>query len=173
MRQRHLLCGIPLVVALLGAGAPAFADSASAYQAVLGHYEGIRVALVADDLSAAKRHAGALAAGLQPLEGELTSSRAGVPTDRLAVVRGLLPPLRGAAVAMRDASNLEAAREAFYGATAALVRWRALAGQGPQLVRCTMKNRVWLQPAGSIGNPYYGRAMARCGEFVPMPSPKG
>ena len=171
MRQRYVLPSIFLVGALLAPGERAFATPGSAYHAILGHYEGVRLSLVADDLAAAKRHAGTLAAGLQALGAEVSASQAGVPSDRLAAVRALLPPLSSAAVAMRDAPNLEAAREAFYGATAALVRWRALAGQGPQLVRCTMKNRVWLQPAGPIGNPYYGKAMARCGELVEASRP--
>jgi hypothetical protein len=29
-----------------------------------------------------------------------------------------------------------------------------------------MAQKVWLQPKGEIGNPYYGQSMARCGEFV-------
>jgi hypothetical protein len=170
MRQRHLLSGLVLA-ALLAVGSRASATPGSAYHAILGHYEGVRLSLVADDLAAARSHAGTLATGLQTLGSGLTAAQAGVSSDRLAAVRELLPALTSAAAAMRDAPSLEAAREAFYSATAALVRWRALAGQGPQLVRCPMKNRVWLQPAGTIGNPYYGTTMARCGEVVPVPSP--
>jgi hypothetical protein len=171
MRQHFCLATALLAGALLIPGGRSSATSANAYQAILGHYEAVRLALVADDLAAARRHAGALTAAVEAAGAEPTAADAAVPADGLDRVRALLPPLRRDAAAVRDASSLEAAREAFYGATAALVRWRALAADGPRLVRCSMAQRVWLQPAGTVGNPYYGRAMARCGEFVPIPGP--
>ena len=36
----------------------------------------------------------------------------------------------------------------------------------PAVAFCSMTQKVWLQPSGEIGNPYYGQSMARCGEFV-------
>jgi hypothetical protein len=34
------------------------------------------------------------------------------------------------------------------------------------VVYCAMAEKVWIQPKGEIGNPYYGQSMARCGEVV-------
>ena len=36
----------------------------------------------------------------------------------------------------------------------------------PAVAFCSMAQKVWLQPSGEIGNPYYGQSMAWCGKFV-------
>ena len=71
------------------------------------------------------------------------------------------------AESLAGATDLEAARDAFHALSKPLVRWRKGAGEGPVVVYCAMKDRSWLQSADDeIGNPYYGQAMARCGEVV-------
>ena len=78
-----------------------------------------------------------------------------------------------AAEALTGASDLGTARDAFYALSKPLVRWRAAvvaSGRAedelPVVVYCSMAKRSWLQPAGTIGNPYHGQALAECGEIV-------
>ena len=39
-------------------------------------------------------------------------------------------------------------------------------GKSTVVAWCSMSKKSWLQPAGEIGNPYYGKEMPRCGEVV-------
>lgn len=155
-----------LAVAVL---APAFAGAASTdgFSSVLAPYEQVRQALVADDLAAVQQPAAALEAAVVKLEQNLSASAAGVPDAELAEVEELLPAVRGAAEKLAAAGDLDAARDAFYDLSKPLVRWRQAAGDGPAVVYCPMKKRSWLQPGGeAVGNPYFGRKMAACGEVV-------
>ena len=48
-----------------------------------------------------------------------------------------------------------------------MVRYRQLVPDPqPVVVFCSMAQKVWLQPKGEIGNPYYGSSMLRCGKVV-------
>lgn len=150
---------------VLLAASPAAAKPA--WTAVTSHYETIRQALVNDSLAGVAEHATMLGDEIEALRGDLTAARAGVPADSLAKVEGLLPEAAAAAGELAAAGDLAAARDAFYALTKPLVRWRQAAGSGPAVAYCTMLKRSWLQPAGTaMGNPYYGRQMADCGEIV-------
>lgn len=143
------------------------AGSGAAYRAVLEPYEDARAALAEDRLEPAReagrelhRTLGRIAAG------ELSAESAGVPADRVAEVRALLPELEPAAEALAGAADLETARDAFYALSKPLVRWRQAAGDGPNVAYCPMAKRSWLQPGEEIENPYYGPAMLDCGSVV-------
>lgn len=159
------------LVALISFAPPTVAEAGDggaggAFRALLEPYEGARVALVADRLEVARQHGGELRRVLDGIAGELTAERAGVSAEELADVRASLPELEAAAGELAAATDLETARDAFYALTKPLVRWRQAAGEGPEVAYCPMKKRSWLQPGGEIGNPYYGRSMADCGERV-------
>ena len=73
------------------------------------------------------------------------------------------------AKAVADAPDLKAAREAFGPLSDAVVAaakaegWKDLGDV--KLAYCPMVKRSWLQKDEKINNPYYGTAMATCGEF--------
>jgi hypothetical protein len=73
------------------------------------------------------------------------------------------------AEALAKASALPAARKAFKSLSASLIEFRS---KNPQLlkacrqVHCPMADADWLQTEAVVSNPYYGKAMATCGEFV-------
>jgi len=160
------ILGITTAAVLLGFSALA-AASGPAFGTVLQPYEKVRQRLVADDLAGVRGPARELAAAIDRLSGDLSAEEAGVPADKLADVKALLPALDQAASKLAAAEDLGAARDAFYALSKPLVRWRQAAGEGPAVVYCSMKKRSWLQSAeDDIGNPYYGQAMAGCGEVV-------
>lgn len=167
---RHILIFVLTLVATAVLTAPAGAtgasdDGSAAFHALLEPYEGARAALAKDRLGTAREHGSDLQRALDQLA-ELTPESAGVSAEELPAVRALLPELETAAGELAMASDLEAARDAFYALTKPLVRWRQAAGEGPKVAYCPMKKRSWLQPGDEIGNPYSGAEMSSCGEVV-------
>jgi hypothetical protein len=134
---------------LLMAGAAFAAPAPSGFDAVLGHYEAVRKALLADTVAGIPAHAQAI--------GKLAKS----------APAGLAPQIAAASSRLASARDLTAARNAFYELSKPMVRWRETAGgKGHVVTYCSMSKRSWLQPKGEIGNPYSGKSMARCGEVV-------
>jgi hypothetical protein len=138
------------------------------FDAVVGHYETVRLALTTDTWSpeavAAVQRLRQEVAGLAS---NATPEAAAVPAAKLPVVRDLLPEVDQAAAALAAAKDVASAREAFYRLSMPLIRWRAQTGRGPAVAFCSMAKRSWLQPAArEIGNPYLGRAMVKCGQLV-------
>ena len=141
-----------ILALLLTAGAAFSAPSPSGFDAMLGHYEVVRKALTADTVAGIPDHA----AAIQKLA-------KGAPAD-------LAPQIAEAARKLSAAKDLTTARDAFYELSKPMVRWReAAGGTGSRehvVAYCPMSKRSWLQPKGEIGNPYYGRSRATCGEVV-------
>lgn len=138
---------------------PAMAASPDAdLQSLLTPYEAVRTALVQDDLEAVRAPAETLRDAIERLHQSPEKGAASeLPFDKLEM----------AAEKLAGATDLEAARDAFHDLSKPLVHWRKEAGEGPVVVYCSMKERSWLQSADDeIGNPYYGQAMARCGQVV-------
>jgi hypothetical protein len=143
--------GLPLLtLALLLTAGPGFSAPAPAsFDAVLGHYETIRKALINDTVTGIPDPAAAIQ--------KLAKS---APAD-------LAPQIAGAAQKLSVAKDLSSARDAFYELSKPMVRWREAAGNKAHVVAyCPMSKRSWIQPKGEIGNPYYGKSMATCGEVV-------
>lgn len=141
--------GMSFLALLLMAGPVLSAPAASGFDAVLGHYEAVRKALLADTVAGIPAHAQAI--------GKLAKS----------APAGLAPQIAEAASRLAAARDLTAARNAFYELSKPMVRWHEAAGaKGHVVAYCSMSKRSWLQPRGEIGNPYYGKSMARCGEVV-------
>jgi Cu(I)/Ag(I) efflux system membrane fusion protein len=133
----------------LVAGAVSLAAS-EALKAVVGSYLEIQTQLASDKLDGVKASATALA------------SHAGTLGDAGA-------PMAKAARTMADAPDLKAARDAFGPLSDAVIAaakaegWKDLGDV--KLAYCPMVKRSWLQKGDKISNPYYGTAMATCGEF--------
>ena len=71
-----------------------------------------------------------------------------------------------AAEALADATDLEAAREAFGPLSDALIVYGRDVGFGElRLAYCPMVDKEWLQATSEIRNPFYGSMMLTCGEF--------
>ena len=73
------------------------------------------------------------------------------------------------AEAVTSAVDLPTAREAFKTLSQSLIEYSS---KNPQVasiyhqVHCSMANADWLQTDSVVSNPYLGKSMARCGEFV-------
>lgn len=76
---------------------------------------------------------------------------------------------------LAKAADLPTAREAFKSLSQSLIEYSSknppVAGLYRQ-VHCPMANADWLQTDSIVNNPYLGKAMARCGEFVSAGSDK-
>lgn len=162
------------IVSLAASGLPAShchdsgADHApSAFREVLEHYEPIRLALLHDGTDGVAEHARGIRHVLEALRADFDAHRAAVPEERGAALQKTLPELEGAARLLSAAASLEEARDEFHRLSKLMVRWREMStGDRPVVVYCPMARKSWLQPAGEIGNPYYGQGMARCGKVV-------
>lgn len=145
--QTPLVLTLALILLALGAGPVLSAPPAGGFETVLPHYEAVRKALVADSLKGVAGHAEAI--------------RRQAPKNELG------REIAKAAGRLAAAKDLETARGAFYDLSKPMVRWREASGKKDSIVAfCSMAKRSWLQPKGAIGNPYYGKSMATCGEVV-------
>lgn len=158
--HRILLLPLLALALLVGGAAGVSAAAADDLRVVLGHYEAVRQALLADRTAGVAGHAAAI-------EKTVRGLAAGAPGSRDAGLQALLPEVAAAASRLAMAKDLKAARAAFGDLSNSLIRWReAAGGPGPVVVYCSMVKKSWLQPKGELGNPYYGQEMARCGEVV-------
>ncbi len=105
---------------------------------------------------------------------------------RQALIQGSLPRVKDAAAALgqaardvrqrrlaelaatlEEASDLGAARVAFAAVSDQAIRYRSSAkDQRPTVVWCAMEKKSWMQPKGTIGNPYVDASMRACGALV-------
>src|SRR5687767_14835162 len=103
------------------------------------HYELVRAALAADNLTEAAPHAKALA--------DTADAASGAPAKK-------------AADALAAAKNLEDARKQFGELSTILVPvFQAEAIPGTSAYMCPMKQKPWMQRGDKMANPYYGKAM--------------
>ena len=110
-------------------------------------YEAIRVALSSDNLKDASARAKDLAGSSHGVGGDVAKK---------------------AAQQIGSAATIEDARTRFGELSAILVPiFQADAIPGVTAYVCPMKKTTWAQTAGTIQNPYYGKAMATCGTALP------
>ena len=165
--DRILFVSAVMLVLLVSGAVRASAAAVDDLSKVLGHYEAVRQALLADRTAGVAEHAAGIEKAARDLAAGFTDERAGVPAAKAADTRVLLPEVATAANRLAVAKDLTAARAAFGDLSRPLVRWREMAsGPRPMVVYCSMAKKPWLQPEGELGNPYYGQEMARCGEVV-------
>jgi hypothetical protein len=161
MKKIVMICVFSLLV-----GATSWAGGPSSFDAVIEHYEPIRLALLGDSMDGVSANGKAIAAELRALGAEFSPERAGASAETAAVVQAKLDEMIEAADAIASAKSLEAARGGFYALTRPMVLWREGVSQSdrPAVAYCPMHKRSWLQPGEEIGNPY--GAMPRCGSIV-------
>jgi hypothetical protein len=159
--------GLTIVIGVL-IGLSSSAALATTFDAIVAHYEPIRLALLGDSLDGVNEHGKAISAELRALEAEFSAEKSGAEGDAIAVVRDKLDEMIAAADAIAGAKTLDEARDGVYALTKPMVRWRQGVAESarPVVAYCPMYKRSWLQPSGDleIGNPYGG--MPRCGEIV-------
>ena len=70
------------------------------------------------------------------------------------------------AAALSQASDMKAARTAFAALSDEMIKYRATrtGGEKTAVVYCPMEKKSWVQPAGSVSNPYVAASMRACGE---------
>ena len=161
MKTAVLMCAALILASVAG-----WASGPSTFEAVMEHYEPIRLALIADSMDGVKSHGRAIASELRALEADFSPERAGASGEAAAIVKEKLPEMIAAADAIAKASSLETARDGLYELSKPIVRWREGVSQSgrPSVAYCPMHKRSWLQPGEEIGNPYGG--MPRCGSIV-------
>jgi len=133
------------------------------------HYDAMLKDLIADKVPDTKTHGAAIQEAAAKLHEEWSAEAAGVKAEAGDEVQALLPEVEKAAAALREATELDAAREAFYELSKPLVRYLEAteAGEGrPVVAYCPMVRKSWLQEKGDITNPYYGTSMLACGSVV-------
>lgn len=68
---------------------------------------------------------------------------------------------------LANARDLAAARQAFAALSDEVIDYYETNGDDRVAVAyCEIEKKLWLQPAGRIGNPYLDRDRRRCGEFA-------
>jgi len=151
-----LALAVALIAGLLAAPAARAADE-TPFAEMAGHYEAIWRTLAGDSVDGVAEHARAIAAVADE-------------ADHPAAARETAPAILEHARALTQkaaAGDLDAAREAFGELTKPLVRYRkAVGAERLKVAYCPMAKKVWLQPEGEIGNPYYGSEMLTCGSFL-------
>lgn len=141
--MKHLIAGVVMAVAsMLPVAAADFMTD------VVDPYLRVQTALVNDDL-----------APVGPAARAVQQAASALGADGTA--------LSAAAGKAARATTLEAARLAFGDLSAALIAYvdkTRVPVDGAIVAYCPMVAKSWVQPAGAIANPYYGKAMATCGE---------
>lgn len=141
-------------------GATANATAGKLSQPVAAVFDGyiqIQTALAGDSLEGVTASAQAIAKTVKEDKANTFSATLGQKADAVA-----------------KAKDLSEAREAFKPLSESLIQFAAkdatLSGLYRQ-VHCPMAKASWLQTASTVSNPYMGKAMARCGEFVKADAP--
>ncbi len=121
------------------------AASLSAKTGLFSKYEDVRKALVDQSLANAKAASAALA----------KEAKAAGQAD-----------LETRAAAVSKAADLAKARAAFWSLSDSMIKLRNSARDPrPAVYYCSMEKKSWLQPKGTVGNPYVDKSMTACGEL--------
>ena len=120
--------------------------------AVFDNYLHIQTALASDSLEGVAQNAQTISKSIK--DDSMTTFSETVPQKADAVAK---------------AADLQAARKEFKTLSQSLIeylsKYPALAGSFRQ-VHCSMADADWLQTDSVVNNPYMGKAMAHCGQFV-------
>lgn len=167
MKNRRLGFHMVLGLLLLPSLVKAEDSSSEGYNRLFRNYESIRVALLADSMGGVARHARALEEQASSLRQSLSDELAVGSRHDVEGYRRALEEIEASALKLVDLTDLDAVREEFFLLTQPMARYRRLAGDKNTVVAyCSMAQKAWIQPAGEIGNPYYGKEMPKCGEVV-------
>lgn len=103
------------------------------------------------------------------LEGVATSAQTIAKSVKEDKAKTFSAALGQQAEAVAKAKDLAAAREAFKPLSESLIQFAAKDTAVSSLYRqahCPMTKASWLQTGTTVSNPYMGKAMLRCGQFV-------
>lgn len=138
-----------------------------AYMEMSGHYDAIRLALLADSTEGLVEHATALQQKAGSLLETFSAAQAGVPEAAASDTEATLREIEAKASSLAATRDLVSAREDFFTLTQPMARYRKLTGDQRTVVAyCSMAQKAWIQPEGEIGNPYLGQEMPGCGEVI-------
>jgi len=119
-------------------------------RAVVDPYLKIQAALSNDTIDGVRQNAGDLATAAAAL---------GAPAMKIDT----------AAVQLASAVEIEDAREKFGALSEAIDKYmtgnKLKAPEGVKVAFCPMVQKPWMQTAGTIDNPYFGKEMLTCGSF--------
>jgi hypothetical protein len=137
------------------------------FEAISKDYEAIRQALLNDTTTGVAKSAATIAELSRDLDAACDEKTATLRPGSAGDCRELMPTIGDAASRLTRSGGLAATREAFGDLSKSMVNYRQMVQQPESIVvYCSMAEGIWLQPAGEIGNPYYGQEMARCGQVV-------
>jgi predicted nucleic acid-binding Zn-ribbon protein len=115
-------------------------------------------------LGAGLAQAAALSDDDKQFLGAYEKVRSALAADDLANAKGAASDLREDGAALAKSSSLKEARIAFEKLSDKAKK--IAAGQpGYYVVNCPMLKKDWIQNSEKIGNPYFGKEMASCGEI--------
>jgi len=143
---------LAIAVALLGVGITQATDGpalSASVKSVYDHYLKIQAQLANDSLTGVAANAEAISKAVQ---GDANALPAAVADE---------------AEALAKASDLRSARAAFKPLSDSLIKYLAEhKAKGAYVeVYCPMARAHWLQSDRKVSNPYFGQAMATCGEI--------
>jgi len=149
MMKPILLAAVAGFLAVAGARAGDNSTLPGPVKSVYDDYLKIQSSLANDSMTGVAENAGAIE---KAVEGDANSLPASVVTE---------------AEALAKASSLRSARAAFKPLSDSLIKYladRKAKGAYVQ-VYCPMARASWLQAGKNVNNPYFGQAMANCGEI--------
>ena len=155
------------MIVCVGFGSTGTAGESTIFERMVSQYEMIRLALLHDGMDDVAESAHGIHRLAADLEGDFDPQSAGIRPEDAEELRTILSSIQESSSKLAKAAAISEARESFGVLSKALVQYRRLVTDPePAVAFCSMAQKVWLQPSGEIGNPYYGQSMARCGEFV-------
>jgi hypothetical protein len=126
---------------------------------ILKSLAAILVVVIADLVQA-----GALSENDQQFLVRYEKIRGALAADDLAGARTAAAELGADGEALAKSVSLKEARSAFE-KLSETAKQKAAGQAGYYVVNCPMLKKDWIQTSEKIGNPYYGKEMATCGEI--------
>ncbi len=106
-------------------------------------------------------------ARLALIENSVAGVRAAARAIVMAAHEADLHTIAVRAAVLEEANDLAAARQAFSALSDEVIQYHATRGDdGLVAAYCAMEQKSWLQPVGTITNPYVGKDMRNCGMFA-------
>ena len=155
------------LIILIMAASGVVAQNVTLFDQLLSEYETIRLALLHDSTEGVQESALSMVRHVDEYDPESDTPAAAINSENSDKFRVWIHDFRESADMLSHADALASSRDAFGKLSRAMVAYRQLT-ESPKsvVVYCSMAEKVWLQPKGEIGNPYYGQSMAGCGEII-------
>lgn len=130
-------------------------------QPILKEYLKIHKALSEDSTKGVKAAAKSISKATAKLDAK------SVTGEHASHYKNLSANIKKAAEALSKANDIKKVREAFKELSRPMAMWGTMSKpDGIDVLFCSMAKGSWLQKAGKVLNPYYGKSMLHCGEVV-------